>query len=141
MNPQLTKELRPLLLPWLVAALAVVLQSLSSDYLFGITGFVFYGTAVLMVAMTVGAEFQQRTLWLLLTQPCDRDRSWHTKVFAAAIAIGSLALLDCRIQAFLKDLSALSWLYVTSFLATLICGTGFWVSRGRSGQAHRRVKR
>ena len=117
MNPQLTKELRPLLLPWLVAAVAAVLQSLSSDYLFGITGFVFCGTAVLLVAMTVGAEFQQRTLWLVMTQPCDRASAWKTKLFAAAIALGSLALLDCRIQAVLKELSSLSWLYLTSFLA------------------------
>ncbi len=134
MNPQLTKELRPLLLPWLVAAVALVMQSLSSDPLFAIAGFVFCGAAVLLVAMTVGAEFQQRTLWLVLTQPCDRTRSWQTKLFAAAIALGSLALLDCRIQAFLKELSSLSWLYLTSLLATLICGTGFWVGRGHSVQ-------
>jgi hypothetical protein len=132
MNPQFTKEMRPLLLPWLVAAAALILQSLSSDFLFGITGFVFCGSAVLLVATTAGAEFQQRTLSLVLTQPCDRARSWQTKLFAAAIALGSLALLDCRIQAFLKEISSLSWLYLTCFLATLICGTGFWIGRGRS---------
>ena len=134
MNLQLTKELRPLLLPWLVAAVAVVMQSLSSDPLFAIAGFVSCCATVLLVAMTVGAEFQQRTLSLVLTQPCARTRSWQTKLFAAAIALVSLALLNCKIQELLKEISSLSWLYLTCFLATLIGGTGFWFGRGHSVQ-------
>ncbi len=138
MNPQLTKELRPLLLPWLVAAAALVLQSLSSDFLFGITGFIFCGTAVLLVAMTVGAEFQQKTLWLVLTQPCDRARSWKTKLFAAAIALGSLALLAVLGILVLSCVGSpadhansdqgnptLIILTLTFLIATL-CSAGFW---------------
>ncbi|MBE0544043.1 MAG: hypothetical protein IH623_22095 [Verrucomicrobia bacterium] len=107
MNPRLAKEIRPLMLPWLVAALAggmmPVLRVMDRTTLpwaspFMAASFVFFGCVLLLAAMTFGVEFQQRTFQMLLSQPCERSRVWKEKVAVLGFALGFLALIQLVLQ-------------------------------------------
>jgi hypothetical protein len=132
MNPQLAKEIRPLLFPWMVAAAAAALHTFTSEFLFGITGFVFFGTIVVIVAMTIGTEFHHRTLGLIFTQPSERTRIWDKKLWAVVIVLGTLALLDCRFQRALRDNVPIPWFLTTITIVTVVCAAGFWLGKGHS---------
>ncbi len=107
MNPRLAKEIRPLMLPWLVAALAggmmPVLRVMDRTTLpwaspFMAASFVFFGCVLLLAAMTFGVEFQQRTFQMLLSQPCERSRVWKVKAAVLGFALGLLALIQLVLQ-------------------------------------------
>ena len=103
MNPRLTKELRPLLLPWMVATVAAVGHLVArpdSPYFHGefgaavagLAGFAFVAGVLVLAAGPMGSELHERTLGMLLSQPMERTRLWKEKVFAASAMILLLAM-------------------------------------------------
>jgi ABC-type transport system involved in multi-copper enzyme maturation permease subunit len=85
----LAKELRALLVPWLLVMAAVAMARLTKDVLVvpiaavGATG---------LGAWSMGHEYSHRTLPLLLSQPRDRRAIWVDKVVALGMLIALLSL-------------------------------------------------
>lgn len=100
MNPRMAKEMRPLLLPWIVAAvlglgnlLGLVSRGAFADFLMGLPGLAFVLGCLFLAAWPMGAEFHQRTWPLLLGQPHERFRLWREKMLATSLGIGTLTML------------------------------------------------
>ncbi len=91
MRQRLTKEYRALRLPWLVglAAGLAMLDHRAQDY--AIVAAV--GCVALLAAMSIGNEFQHRTIALLLSQPCPRRTLWREKLLVLAMLVGTLGLV------------------------------------------------
>lgn len=106
MNPQFIKEFRILLFPWSVAVVTAILMPLANflnavhvieggdfvNFIVGLVMFIFFTSLLAIAAFPFGAEFQHRTLPLLLSQPIRRGLIWRHKLIAASLGIG-LALL------------------------------------------------
>src|SRR5215467_156278 len=91
-----SKELPPLAIPWGIAAVAALIRSLSPDQeslLSALTSLSFFAGVAMLSAVSFGAEFQHRTLPLLLSQPVTRARVWREKIFLLFIVVASLPLL------------------------------------------------
>src|SRR2546425_12814719 len=97
MNPRLAKELRPLLWPWGIAALAgaghlvalanpVFAKGEFGSFLTGLAGVAFVTGVLVLAALPMGVELHDRTLALLLSQPTERTRLWKEKLMAATLA-------------------------------------------------------
>jgi len=133
LNRSLEKELKPLLLPWCVAAVGGLIPF--GDELEAVLGTLLsFGGFAVLAAMVHAIEFQERTLPLLLSLPAERWRLWGDKLVAIAIAAISLACLNWRVHGLLagfpiQDLGPLvGWL----FLMGTICSLGFWIVTTRS---------
>lgn len=160
-RPQLAKELRPLLLPWLGAVVAGSLVALRplidgvglESLLVAIVLYGFLGGLALVAAVTFGEEFQNRTLPLLLTQPVRRSRLWNQKMMILAAALVSALALEALLVAILYaacsswhpnserlsdwELILLSFspndaLIGSAFLLGTVCSCGFWTLIARS---------
>ncbi|MGH7971385.1 MAG: hypothetical protein ACREIC_21920, partial [Limisphaerales bacterium] len=133
MNRHFAKELRPLLLPWLVAAVGGLLRP-GDDVESVLGGVLSFGGFALMVSMAYAVEFQERTLPLLLSQPIERSRLWRDKLSVTALATLALVCLNWRAHAFLAGFPVLDlgpffgWL----LLGATICSAGFWIISTRS---------
>jgi hypothetical protein len=129
MNRTQVKELKPLLLPWLIAALGGLLPA--SDDLIAVVGALLsFGGFAVLCAMAFAIEFQERTFPLLLSQPVERERLWRDKMAAVALAALGLVVLNWRTQWLLEEFmgSLLGWLVFLSALAS----SGFWILTTRS---------
>jgi ABC-type transport system involved in multi-copper enzyme maturation permease subunit len=147
-HPQLVKELRPLVLPWIGAvatgsllAIRPLVQGEGLDGLFmGIAVYGFFGGLAFLTALSFGSEFHERTLPLLLSQPQTRFHLWNQKMLIAAVAV--LAGVTAEI-ALLKGFS--SWypgnevgeainaalptedmLLAGFFLLVTVCSCSYW---------------
>ena len=90
--PRLIKEFRALLLPWLVGlAAGLVAMLYPRTQTFALVAGV--GCAALLAAMSMGEEFQQRTLALLLSQPRPRRDLWREKLLVLGTLAGTLGLV------------------------------------------------
>jgi hypothetical protein len=147
-NPQLTKELRPLLLPWIGAVAAGSLIGLKPllmgdaiEYMF--TGFVtygFFGGVALVATLGIGQELQERTLPLLLTQPLSRSRIWSQKMLLITVAVTAAVLAEVALLAGMSNWynGEELWEEVRStfdnetlfmaacFLVVTVCSCGYW---------------
>src|SRR5205807_2009810 len=98
----------------------------------------------LLAAMSLGTEYQQRTLPLLLAQPCKRSRLWNEKLLVLFLTVASVALICPAIMATLGLLVAgriphpaepefiqICVAVAIAILAT-VCSTGFWTMVARS---------
>lgn len=99
-HPRLARELRPLLLPWSVAAFAglgnligLFSQGAFASFLTGLPGIAFVVGCLFLAAWPMGSEFHHRTLPLLLSQPHCRFRLWREKMVATSLGIGALTLV------------------------------------------------
>lgn len=112
-NPRLRKEFRFLLVPTCVAAVVAcaipVLGLLAANLGEGIFSalrdmawFAFLGCVLFVAATPIGAEFHQRTMSMLISQPLPRSRLWQDKLLAASLA----ALVVCT-------LAFVAWFVVT----------------------------
>jgi len=115
----------------------------------GLAAFGFFGSTVLLAASSLGAEFQERTLPLLLSQPFNRSRLWNEKLLAVSSAMVTLALVYWLCHQF-APLLGFRWLLETeigsqqprlpieaillagTFLLATICSAGFWSLLARS---------
>ena len=105
------------------------------SFLSGIAHFGFITGMVFIAASTFGAEFQQRTLQLLLTQPESRLRIWRDKLLVAAITIGAISIFDYlalkHTHFFKPDESPPAFL-IPLFVLTVVCSTALWTLLARS---------
>src|SRR6267154_1929867 len=109
MNKRLLKELRPLLLPASVAAAAAIAPLAFTtfrpdamgeawEFFLGLLSFVFLGSIGLVAAVPFGAEFQQRTLPLVLSQPFERIQLWAEKLLALVMVLVVLGFLQFSVN-------------------------------------------
>src|SRR5438093_7724338 len=166
MRPRLAKELHPLLLPWLIAAVAAGAMPLLALlvgpaeggtftlFLLELITFAFFGALAVIAGLSFGAEFQQHTLGLLVSQPIERSRLWKEKMLALLAAatgiglilwlswgVGGLLLAEWgvwpddrewvgkQLQRYFPDQAlvlAATWLVAT------VCSGGFWSLLARS---------
>jgi len=109
------KEARSLFLPWCAVSIVGVLPWLLSDFSFAehgvayplpyriayalyrlspqISSVCFFMGIPLLATLSLGNEFQHRTLSLLLSQPVDRMKIWGEKFIVTMIAVVSAALV------------------------------------------------
>lgn len=99
MNQRIIKEVRLLFGPWCLIVVAALLPLLSKglhhfNELSSIGCAIgFFGGIPFLAAFSLGAEFQQRTLSLLLGQPVQRHRIWMEKQAVLLIALASVILI------------------------------------------------
>ncbi len=98
MNPRTTrilKEARALFWPWCAVACAGLLPLVQPSHrIVEPIGFIGFLVGIpLLAALSFGAEFQHRTLPLLLTQPVDRMEIWGEKLSLTAVAVLSALLV------------------------------------------------
>src|SRR5260221_9358338 len=84
---RIAKEFRPLLLPALVALVAVF--ALEEEGIRGFAVIVLVGSIGLMAALVFGQELNQRTMVLLLAQPVGRWVLWREKL----LPLGAISLV------------------------------------------------
>lgn len=87
------KEVGLLRTPWIASLFLCQLPLLLGRDFEDLAGMLFFASAALLGAIPFGAEFQQRTLATLLSQPLPRRDWWTLKNGLLAAALGSHALL------------------------------------------------
>jgi ABC-type transport system involved in multi-copper enzyme maturation permease subunit len=147
-HPRTVKELRPLLLPWIVAVFAGSLIALKplfeggglGDLLPGIASYGFFGGLALIAVLSFGTELHERTLPLLLTQPFSRSRLWNQKMLTLTAAILTAAFLEAALltviagwypgnevlDAVRAALGNDERFLAGAFLLATVCSAGFW---------------
>ena len=142
------KEARSLFWPWLVVVLAGVLRlaeppPLPDFYyarnLFTLHNFIeplsflgFFIGIPLLATLSLGNEFQHRTLSLLLSQPIRRMEIWGEKFSVTIIAVVSAALIFCWTwrSAFHQDREL--WIGATALILIMTASAPFWTLVARS---------
>jgi hypothetical protein len=145
---RILKEARSLFWPWLVVALAGVLRlaeppPLPDSYyvrsLFTVHNFIeplsflgFFIGIPLLATLSLGAEFQHRTLALLLSQPIRRMEIWGEKFSVTIIAVLSAALVFCWTwrSAFHQDRDL--WIGAAALIIIMTASAPFWTLVARS---------
>ncbi len=131
---RILKEARPLLWPWCAVATAGVLplvQPLHS--IADISSIGFFLGIPLLATLSLGNEFQHRTLSLLLTQPVDRMEIWGEKLSVTVVAVLSAALvcfLGWRVAGLLPDPREL--VVAGAYIIATIAAATFWTLVARS---------
>lgn len=137
MNRHLAKELRPLLLPWGIAAFAGLGHLLPTfgaglvnhdivSFLVGLSGTAFVVGVLVLTALPLGLELQERTLPLLMSQPMDRSRLWRDKIVAATLAVISLGIVHLIARASSSEITSDEITVWAAFIVTAICSVGFY---------------
>jgi hypothetical protein len=89
---RLFKEVRGLWWPWCIAALASLAAMVTEgDLAEAVRVFFLCGSVALFAVLSFGAEFQERTWLLLLSQPLKRSTLWREK-FLVVGAGGAMVL-------------------------------------------------
>jgi hypothetical protein len=128
MRHRLLKEFRPLSLAWGIGSIAAVGALCASwELLGGVSTAVFVVCMSTLAALPFGAEFQQRTMSLLLAQPLDRMRVWTEKMLLVLALFAGTGVLCAAIGHQDKDRIS-----VCALLLTTACSTPFWVFVARS---------
>src|SRR5260370_4334681 len=93
---RMMKEARALFRPWcaVVILCALPLFHLSQSLSETSVAFCYIGIPML-ATLSLGYEFQHRTLSLLLTQPVSRMKIWGEKMSVAFVAVVSATLIFC----------------------------------------------
>ena len=130
---RILKEARPLFWPWCAVALAGALPlvyPMSWTPLMYLIGFF---VVPVMATLSLGDEFQHRTLALLLSQPVGRMRIWSEKLSVTVVAIVSAILLfslALRATAFRPDRQEL--IFAAAWIAAITASATFWTLFTRS---------
>lgn len=142
MRTRVLKECRSLLLP----AGLVLGATVASLALYSVTGVFrgqqtlamnmavlgfFLGTAFL-VASSFGAEFQQRTIVLLLTQPISRARIWLEKWLVLVGVVAALAAIELAALRFGLLAREETVTRGAFYLLMMVCSAAFWTLVARS---------
>lgn len=138
MNPRIIKEIRLLFWPWCLVIAAALLPLLSagihhfrelSAFLCGVG---FFGGIPFLVALSLGGEFQQRTLSILFSQPVERAQIWAEKQMVLLSAL-LIAVLVFGLSWPERDaLNGHTLTFVGAWLIATISSTTFWTLTARS---------
>src|SRR6266446_1515696 len=101
---RLAKEFRPLLLPWCVAAAAACLLPLFAllddrsgigvaQFFSTLSFLAFFGSITVLAGISFGAEFQERTFGLLISQPVERARLWREKLLTLVLGVATVSII------------------------------------------------
>ncbi len=135
---RIKKEVQPLWLPLLVAALTGALiplkHLLPAGTALGILSFelapmVFAGSFALLCALSFGTEFQSRTLALYLSQPLSRARLWCEKMAVLGLCGASVLLVVAGAALYGNGNGWVeSWQVLVPVLLViaLLCSSSFW---------------
>jgi ABC-type transport system involved in multi-copper enzyme maturation permease subunit len=137
-NPRIIKEVRLLLWPWCLIAVAALLPLLhntfywSRDFITVSCVIGFFAGIPFLAALSFGDEFHHRTLSLLLGQPVDRRRIWREK--QTVLILGVLALLPVFFFCWpdRNDLNSNCLAIVGAWLLATVASTTFWTLVARS---------
>jgi hypothetical protein len=162
MNARWQKEFRSIAVPILLAIIGAILMPLGDDIELAISDsdlglflfmlllkaapFLFYVPLAIAAATAYGAEFQYRTLPLLLSQPISRARIWREKFATLAIAVIIPGVVYFVANPLLyspwarwfhlshgqPNLFTRTALFAGAFLLATVCSAGFWTLLSRS---------
>lgn len=161
MNARLKKEIRPLLLPGGIAAIAALLfpivQELTRppffnrgsfggmpvEWLTGLFCLLLFTGCMAMAAMSFGVDLQHRTLALMLAQPAARFQLWLGKMLplaggfaAVGLAYGVGVWFACRLPepdvGFVPRAMPGEVIVSMACLLGILCSGGFWTLVSRS---------
>jgi ABC-type transport system involved in multi-copper enzyme maturation permease subunit len=121
------KEARALFGPWCGVVILCALPLFHVSHTLSETSVAFCYLGIPMLAtVSVGYEFQHRTLSLLLTQPVSRIQLWGEKMSVAIVAILSAALVFCIgwQSAFQQDPKL--WVFAGIYLIATVPSATFW---------------
>jgi len=130
---RILKEARPLFWPWCAVALAGALPlvyPLDWTPLIYLIGFF---VVPLLAVLSLGNEFQHRTLSLLLSQPVGRMEIWCEKLSVTVAVIVSAVLafsLALRATSFQSDWRV--WAFAGAWIVATIASATFWTLIARS---------
>jgi len=130
---RILKEAHPLLWPWCAVALAgmvPLVYPLDWAPLLYLIGFL---VVPMMATLSLGDEFQHRTLSLLLSQPVGRMEIWGEKLSVTIVAIVSAVLvfsLALRATAFRPDWRV--WAFGAAWIVAIMASATFWTLFTRS---------
>ncbi len=131
---RILKEARPLLWPWCAVAIAGALPLVQPfngiAEPVGAIGF-FLGIPLLAV-LSLGNEFQHRTLSLLLTQPVDRMEIWGEKLSVTVVAVMSAALVFFFGWQAARQLGPHELAFIGACILATIAAATFWTLVARS---------
>ena len=132
---RLKKEAQALFWPWCVVMIAGALPViLSNSYTKKLNLLSFFIGVPLLAALSLGNEFQQRTLTLWLTQPFSRMQLWAEKISVMLAAALSAALVS-GIGVFYISWPHLDFSWRVAAIACVLVGTAsapFWTLAARS---------
>jgi hypothetical protein len=131
------------MLPWCIAAIAalgyfagranpVFARGELGTFLVGLAGFAFILGVLVLAALPVSIELQERTLLLFFSQPEDRLRLWTEKIRAAAIAVAGLGVVHGLASAATGQLTWSEAGIYSLFVITAIASVGFYTLAIRS---------
>jgi hypothetical protein len=98
----------------------------------GLSGIAFVVGVLVLTALPMGLELQERTLTLLVSQPMDRSRLWRVKLWAATLAAIALAIVHLVTSSFSSGISTDEIVVWAAFMVTAICSVGFYALATRS---------
>jgi ABC-type transport system involved in multi-copper enzyme maturation permease subunit len=143
---RILKEARILFWPWLAVILAGVLRLVDTPLpefyrrrLFTVHNFIeplsflgFFIGIPLLATLSLGTEFQHRTLALLLSQPIRRMEIWSEKFSVTIIAVVSAALVFCWTwrASFHEDREL--WVGAAALIIIMTASAPFWTLIARS---------
>jgi hypothetical protein len=130
---RILKEARPLLVPWCAVALAgavPLVHPLDWATLVYLVGFF---VVPLLATLSLGDEFQHRTLSLLLSQPVGRMEIWGEKLSVTVVAVVSSILffsLAMRASSFHPGRQELT--FAGAWIVAIVASATFWTLFTRS---------
>ncbi len=141
---RILKEARALLWPWCAVTIAGVLPLVhhQSGSHGGWTGWPlvhegipvlgFFAGIPLLATLSLGNEFQHRTVSLLLTQPVSRTKIWGEKLSVTIVAVLSAALVFCYSWRSAFQQNPKLWVFAGAYVITIIASATFWTLFARS---------
>jgi hypothetical protein len=132
---RLTKEVRPLLWPWIVVSILGAIPLLIGELRIGpvsVTNLIVLGAFIgipLLATLPFSIEFQHHTLSALLSQPVDRTKIWADKVMVAigfSVSAAATYYLNWHI---VWHGDATLRLMLPSLLIVTVCSAAYWVLR------------
>jgi branched-subunit amino acid transport protein len=131
---RILKEARPLFWPWCAVAAAGVLPLAHPPQLIELIWLIgFFLGIPLLTTLSLGNEFQHRTLPLLLSQPVGRMVIWGEKLSVTVVAVLSAVLffsLTMRETSFWQDWRV--WAFGGAWIVAITASATFWTLFTRS---------
>jgi hypothetical protein len=133
---RLFKEVRGLWWPWCIAALASLAAMVTEgDLAEAVRVFFLCGSVALFAVLSFGAEFQERTWPLLLSQPLKRSTLWREKFLVVGAGGALVLVLNPGTWVWLHWLTSFAdheYLLLGLFLFAIVTSSGFWTAVTRS---------